>query len=107
MTVKFVFGMAALIALSSTTRFASTPAGVTLNAGPGDVSFHYSDVMHASPPPTGGGPYRISLLMAYTRPGASHHRGERSYNEVLLSRDDGQVEHLETVIGREHTPDRS
>ncbi len=78
---------------------------MTLNAGPGDLSLHYSDVMHASPPPTGGGPYRISLLMAYARPGATHHRGERSYNEVLLSRDDGQVEHLETVIGREHTPD--
>jgi ectoine hydroxylase-related dioxygenase (phytanoyl-CoA dioxygenase family) len=88
-------------------RHPRAPAGVTLNAGPGDVSLHYSDVMHASPPPTGSGPYRISLLMAYTRPGARHHRGERAYNEVLLSRDDGQVEHLETVIGREHTSERS
>lgn len=73
------------------------PRGVSLVADPGDVSLHYGDVMHAAPPPTGAGPYRQCLLLAFVRPDAYNHRGERSYNDVLLGRDDGQVEHLEKV----------
>jgi ectoine hydroxylase-related dioxygenase (phytanoyl-CoA dioxygenase family) len=76
------------------------PRGVSLAAEPGDVSLHYGDIMHAAPPPTGTGPFRQCLLMAFVRPDAYNHRGDRSYNDVLLSRDDGQVEHLEKVVKR-------
>jgi len=76
------------------------PEGVPVVADPGDVSLHYGDIMHAAPPPTGDGPYRQCLLLAFARPDAFNHRGDRSYNDVLLSRDDGQVEHLSKVARR-------
>lgn len=76
------------------------PRGVPLDTEVGDVSLHYGDVMHASPPPTGDGPYRVSVLLGFTPPGAHHHRGEAHYNDVLLSRDDGQIEHLQQVADR-------
>jgi hypothetical protein len=75
---------------------------VHFRARPGDVSVHYSDTMHAAPPPkaTGVDTYRISAIVSFARPGAGHHRGDKSYNEVLHQRDDGQIEHLEMVAGR-------
>lgn len=76
------------------------PRGVGIEAEPGDVSVHYGDVMHSAPPPTGPGPFRTSITVAYAKEGSKHHRGERHYNDVLLSRDDGQVEHLEKVAAR-------
>jgi ectoine hydroxylase-related dioxygenase (phytanoyl-CoA dioxygenase family) len=76
------------------------PRGISLAADPGDVSLHYGDIMHAAPPPTGAGPYRQCLLLGFARPGAFNHRGDESYNDVLLSRDDGQVEHLARVAER-------
>jgi len=79
----------------------AAPRGVSLAADPGDVSLHYGDIMHAAPPPTGKrGPYRECLLTGFARPGAYNHRGDKSYNDVLLSRDDGQVEHLTKVAER-------
>ena len=75
------------------------PKGVRVEAGPGDVSIHYGDIMHAAPPPTASeGPFRQCLLIGYARPEAYNHRGDSSYNDVLLSRDDGQVEHLEDLV---------
>jgi ectoine hydroxylase-related dioxygenase (phytanoyl-CoA dioxygenase family) len=76
------------------------PRGVSLAADPGDVSLHYGDIMHAAPPPTGAGPYRQCLLLGWARPDAFNHRGYKSYNDALLSRDDGQVEHLARVASR-------
>jgi len=76
------------------------PRGVGLAADPGDVSLHYGDIMHAAPPPTGVGPFRKCVLLSYARADAYNHRGEVSYNDVLLSREDGQVEHLATVARR-------
>lgn len=76
------------------------PRGVGLAADPGDVSLHYGDIMHAAPPPTGTGPFRKCVLLSYARPDAYNHRGESSYNDVLLSREDGQVEHLAKVARR-------
>jgi len=77
------------------------PAGVGLDVDAGDVSLHYGDVMHAAPPPRGEGPCRESLLLAFTRRGEpGHHRGEGAYNDVLLGREDGQVEHLAAVARR-------
>ncbi len=73
------------------------PKGAIFLAQPGDVSLHYGDTMHAAPAPAGSsGGYRISAVTGYTRPGTRPHRGKH-YNEVLHSRDDGQIEHLEKV----------
>jgi hypothetical protein len=76
------------------------PQGISLRADPGDVSLHYGDIMHAAPPPTGAGPYRQCLLLGWERPDSFNHRGYKSYNDALLSRDDGQVEHLARVASR-------
>lgn len=81
-------------------RDEAAPEGAGIHTRPGDVTLHYGDLMHAAPPPTGPGPYRVSVTTGYTRPGVRHHRGERDYNDVLLGREDGQVEHLEAVARR-------
>lgn len=58
--------------------------------------------MHAAPAPsdTQREAYRISAIVSFARPDARHHRGENSYNAVLHQRDDGQIEHLETLARR-------
>jgi hypothetical protein len=76
------------------------PRGVGLAADPGDVTLHYGDIMHVAPPPTGAGPFRKCVLLSFARSDAYNHRGESSYNDVLLGRDDGQVEHLAKVARR-------
>lgn len=78
------------------------PRGVSLVAEPGDVSLHYGDCMHAAPSPRGHGPgpYRISALTAFAREGARPNPRKGAYNDVLLARDDGQVEHLAKVAER-------
>ena len=76
------------------------PRGVSVAADAGDVSLHYGDIMHAAPPPTGDGPFRQCLLMGFAKPEAYNHRGDNSYNDVLLGREDGQVEHLAKVAER-------
>lgn len=81
-------------------RHPDAPNGIGVNGKPGDVSLHYGDVMHAAPPPTGLGPYRTSVVMAFVKDGARNHRGGGSYNDVLLSRKDGQVEHLADLAKR-------
>jgi ectoine hydroxylase-related dioxygenase (phytanoyl-CoA dioxygenase family) len=78
------------------------PRGARFDARPGDVSLHYGDVMHAAPPPTRSDleQYRISAVTAYARPGVRNHRGDKSYNQVLHGREDGQIEHLSKVADR-------
>ena len=79
----------------------NAPRGVSFDVHAGDVSFHYTDVLHASMPPTNAdGPHRISVLLGFAPEGVGHHRGERHYNDVLLSRDDGLVPHLVDHVGR-------
>ena len=77
-------------------RDADAPRGISLAADPGDVSLHYGDTLHSAPPPARDdlAEYRISAILGFARPGASHHRGESSYNAVLHQREDGQIEHL-------------
>jgi len=82
------------------------PRGVSFAVKAGDVSFHCSDVFHASMPPTSvDGPHRISVLLGFAPESAGHHRGERHYNDVLLSRDDGQVPHLVDHVGKRKRED--
>jgi len=102
-------GTLAMLPASHRASFGTRPANhpgmprtATLHAQPGDVSIHYGDTMHAAAPPTevGRDGYRISAIVGFARPDAAHHRGERSYNDVLHGREDGQVEHLERVAER-------
>ena len=102
-------GTLAMLPGSHTASFGTRPANhpsvpphVVLHAAPGDVSIHYGDTMHAAPPPTATDrdAYRISAIVGFARPDAAHHRGEKSYNDVLHGREDGQVEHLERVADR-------
>jgi hypothetical protein len=79
---------------------AEPPRAAHFAARPGDVSVHYGDGMHAAPPPRGSGLMRISVVTGWARPDARHHRGERSYNDVLHQRADGQIEHLTAVAKR-------
>ena len=79
------------------------PRGVSVSAESGDVTLHYGDVMHAAPAPEESGldTYRISMLTAYAQEKTLESRGRvRNYNEVLLGREDGQVEHLSKVAKR-------
>ncbi len=80
------------------TADAGAPRGVSFDAQPGDVSVHFSDVMHAAPPPAREdlAGYRISAITGFGPPGARVHRG-KSYNDALHRRDDGQIEHLGDV----------
>jgi hypothetical protein len=82
-------------------RHPKAPRGVSFAAEPGDVSLHYGDTMHAAPPPERDdlAVYRVSAVTGFARPGARPHRG-RHYNEVLHSREDGQIEHLARVAAR-------
>lgn len=75
---------------------------VHVAAEPGDIAFHFSDVMHAAPAPMRSNlsQYRISAVTDYGRADARNHRGEQSYNEILHQRDDGQIEHLTSVARR-------
>jgi ectoine hydroxylase-related dioxygenase (phytanoyl-CoA dioxygenase family) len=76
-------------------RDVRAPEGVRIDVAAGDVSLHYSDIGHASmPPTTPDGPDRISVLLAFVPPDAGHHRGGRHYNDVLLGGEGGQVEDL-------------
>jgi len=79
------------------------PRGVSVAGNAGDVSLHYGDVMHAGPPPTKSGldTYRISAITAYAQEQSGNfEEGRRRYNDVLLGREDGQVEHLTEVVKR-------
>lgn len=78
---------------------AGSPEGVELVVEPGDVTLHYSDMMHASSPPTGKGPFRTSVLLAFVTGGLTEHR---RYNTPLTKRADGQVEHLRDYLA--HSP---
>jgi hypothetical protein len=79
-------------------RHPKAPKGAIFEAGPGDLSLHYGDTMHAAPPPARDDlpGYRISAVTGFVKPGTRPHRGKH-YNEVLHRSDDGQVEHLSKV----------
>jgi ectoine hydroxylase-related dioxygenase (phytanoyl-CoA dioxygenase family) len=80
----------------------SVPGEVAVPAEAGDVSLHWGDVMHGTPPPTGTqGPYRVSLLLSFAKKGARNHRGDGHYNDVLLGREDGQIDSLHAIARRD------
>ena len=78
------------------------PDGAHFRARAGDVSLHYSDTMHAAPPPQAldRTAYRTSVILGFAKAEARHHSGGKSYNDVLHGREDGQIDHLEKVASR-------
>lgn len=72
--------------------------GLLLPAQAGDLTLHYGDGWHAAPPPTSAeGPFRCCALVGFHREGATNHRGERHYNDVLLGAEDGQIRDMKKV----------
>jgi hypothetical protein len=63
---------------------------VAVDTEPGDCTVHFGDVMHAAPPPAGGGAGRRALYVTcmparafdFIPPG-------KSYNDVIRAREDG------------------
>ena len=75
-----------------------THFGVGVAALAGSVTLHYTDVMHAAPEPTGTeAPYRSSVLLGFARIKGTH-RGERHYNDVLFRNEDGQIDHMDSLL---------
>ena len=62
---------------------------VGVGAQQGDLTLHYSDVVHMAPSPTSKeGPFRTSLVTMYRRPAAGNHRaGDRHYFDALEAGD--------------------
>ncbi len=76
----------------------AAPAGISIDARPGDVSLHYGDVFHAAPPPRSTvGPFRTSVLIGWARPDAGHHRGEAHYNDALFQDDGVRVPNMREI----------
>lgn len=74
------------------------PQGVALDVQPGDVTLHYSDIAHVSCPPSGRGPFRTSLLLAFVPDVETHALSKQSYNSALHRSSDGHVDHLRDVL---------
>jgi ectoine hydroxylase-related dioxygenase (phytanoyl-CoA dioxygenase family) len=74
---------------------------VALNAQAGDCTVHFSDNLHAAPPPTGKKPARRALYINYFSPRLFEHVGPgEAYNDVLGRGDDGVVPSVDDVLGR-------
>jgi hypothetical protein len=65
---------------------------VAVDAEPGDVTVHYSHVLHAAPPPTSAGASRRTLYVSFNNPAVFDVVPPGSgYNDVVFSQGDGRV----------------
>lgn len=65
---------------------------VAVNAEPGDVTVHYSHVLHVAPPPEGVDAHRRTLYVSFNNPAAFDAIPPgKGYNDVVYSRGDGRV----------------
>lgn len=66
--------------------------GVGIEANPGDFAIHYGDGMHAGTPPTAShGPFRISVVFEYGRPGRRLEQGQELYDQLMTDSDASQL----------------
>jgi hypothetical protein len=66
--------------------------GVGIEAYPGDFSLHYGDGMHAGTPPEAlEGPFRISVVFEYGRPGRHVEQGQELYDQFMTDVDASQL----------------
>jgi ectoine hydroxylase-related dioxygenase (phytanoyl-CoA dioxygenase family) len=59
---------------------------VAVDTGPGDVTVHVADVMHASPKPTGGGGRRTMYVTHYPPALWEHIGAGQAYNDLVRNR---------------------
>ncbi len=63
---------------------------VTVTTEPGDVTIHYTDTLHASPAPSGGGPGRRALYLSWNNPLLSEYIPPgQGFNDVVLRSGEG------------------
>lgn len=68
---------------------------IDIEAQAGDCSVHIGDTMHAAKTPAGPGPYRRSIVISFFQRQLLDIVGPgEAFNDVLLGRDDGHVEHI-------------
>jgi len=68
---------------------------IGVGAEPGDLTLHYSDVVHMAPAPTSAeGPFRTSIVTMYRRPASGNHRGDDRHYFDALEAGDGHVRSL-------------
>jgi ectoine hydroxylase-related dioxygenase (phytanoyl-CoA dioxygenase family) len=82
---------------------APPPAGdvptLAVNAEPGDVTVHYSHVLHAAPAPSSPTAGRKALYVGFHLPAAFDVIAENeAYNDVLVRRDAGRVKSPDEVM---------
>jgi len=66
--------------------------GVGIEANAGDFSIHYGEGMHAGTPPEArGGPFRISVVFEYGRPGRQIEQGQELYDQFMTEVDASQL----------------
>jgi ectoine hydroxylase-related dioxygenase (phytanoyl-CoA dioxygenase family) len=72
---------------------------VAVDADPGDVTVHFSHLLHAAPPPAAQDAGRKALYLGYHLPAAFDVVGPgQSYNDVLVTRDAGRVKSPDEVV---------
>jgi hypothetical protein len=72
---------------------------VAVDANPGDVTVHYSHVLHAAPAPSSPTASRKALYVGFHLPKAFAVVGAgEAYNDVLVKRDAGRVKSPEEVV---------
>lgn len=65
---------------------------VPVEADPGDVTVHYTHVLHVAPPPTAAGAQRRTIYVSFNNPAVFDVVPPgRGYNDVVFSRGDGRV----------------
>ena len=72
---------------------------LAIDADPGDVTVHYSHVLHAAPAPSSPTAGRKALYVGFHLPKAFAVVGEgEAYNDVLVKRDAGRVKSPDEVV---------
>jgi hypothetical protein len=77
--------------IDEVSRHADWPV-VGVVAEPGDVTVHYSHVLHVAPPPEGANAHRRTLYVSFNNPGVFDVIPPgKGYNDVVYSHGDGRV----------------
>jgi ectoine hydroxylase-related dioxygenase (phytanoyl-CoA dioxygenase family) len=72
---------------------------IAVDAEPGDVTVHFSHVLHAAPPPSSPTASRKAMYVGFHLPEAFDVVGEgEAYNDVLVKRDAGRVKSPDEVV---------
>ncbi len=71
---------------------------VAVDAEPGDVTVHYSHVLHVAPPPTAADAARMTLYVKFNNPAVFDVIPPgKGYNDVVFSHGDGRVRSVDEL----------